>query len=49
VYAAAVTLPATHVNFISGGGLLKAAVARTPGAVAVNRPPLLTLTCDDSN
>ena len=49
VYAAAVTLPATHVNLIGGGGLLKVAAARTPGAVAVNRPPLLTLMCDDGN
>ena len=38
VYAAAVTLSAMHVNLVSGGGLLKAAAARTPGAIAVNRP-----------
>jgi len=47
VYAAAVTLSASHVNLISGGGLLKVAAAWTPGATAVNRPPLLTLTCAD--
>ena len=44
VYAAAVTLSAMHVNLVSGGGLLKAAAARTPGAIAVNRRALLTLT-----
>ena len=49
VYAAAETLSTLHVNLISGGGLLKAAAARTPGAVAVSSPPLLTLTCDDGS
>jgi len=49
VYAAAMTLPATHINLTNGGGLLNAATTQTPGATAVSSTPLLTLTCDDGN
>ena len=29
--------------------MAQAAAARTPGAIAVSSPPLLTLTCDDGD